>query len=80
MGGLQLSEYQIILPGGRVPDHRHESREEVGYLCKGVGNLRLGKTNKVVIAGEAFRIPAGMRHSMSNDGEEIVEYLIAQCI
>lgn len=75
---FHLSEYQIILPGGHVPDHTHESRDEVGYLCKGSGYLSFKKNRRVVSAGEAFHIPAGAQHSMSNEGEEVVEYLIVQ--
>ena len=73
-----LSEYQTVLPGGWVPKHVHESREEICYVCKGVGKLHAGRETKTVSAGEAVRIPPGFWHSMANENEDILEYILVQ--
>lgn len=77
-GVFLLSEYQTVLPGGWVPGHLHESREEVSYVCKGSGKLHVEETSKVVSPGEAVRIPAGLRHSMRNENEDVLEYILVQ--
>lgn len=73
-----LSEYQTILPGGCVPRHVHEIREELCYVCSGQGNLHLEGSDRVIRAGEAARIPPGAWHSMTNEGNAALEYIIAQ--
>ncbi len=78
--GLALSEYQTVLPGGSVPRHVHEAREELCYLCSGTGTLSLGDSKHVLHGGEAARISPGTPHSMVNRGDGVLEYIIAQSL
>ena len=73
-----LSEYQTVLPGGWVPQHLHTTREELCYVCRGQGTLHVAGSDRVIQAGEAARIPPGARHSVTNEGRALLEYLIAQ--
>jgi len=77
---LALSEHQTVLPGGSVPKHVHEAREELCYLSSGRGTLLLGDSEHVLEAGEAVRIPPGTPHSMLNKGDAVLEYIIAQSL
>ena len=77
---LALSEHQTVLPGGSVPKHVHEAREELCYLCSGRGTLFLSDSEHVLQAGEAARIPPGTPHSMLNKGDAVLEYVIAQSL
>jgi len=75
---IELSEYQTLLPGGSVPRHFHQSREEVCYVCRGLGRLLLENETKTVSAGEAVRIRAASWHSMRNESEDVLEYILVQ--
>lgn len=75
---LLLSEYQTVLPGGWVPGHVHATRDEVCYVCSGRGTFHLEEGKKVVSAGEVVTIRPGAYHSMANEDEEVLEYVIAQ--
>jgi len=75
---IEVSEYQVLLAGGRVPRHLHQSREEVCYVCRGLGSLLLDSKKKTVSAGEAARIPPHSWHSMINETKDVLEYVLVQ--
>ncbi len=64
-----------ILPGGRIPAHRHPTIEHEQFVLKGSMRLGLGEREVEVGAGEAVLIPAGVAHWYYNEGDEPVEFI-----
>lgn len=64
-----------ILPGGRIPAHRHPTIEHEQYVLKGSMSLGLGEEEREVSAGEAVLIPAGVVHWYENRTNAPVEFL-----
>lgn len=64
-----------ILPGGRIPAHKHPTIEHEQYVLRGGMRLGLGEEAHEVVAGEAVLIPAGVAHWYENHGQEPVEFL-----
>lgn len=64
-----------LLPGGRIPLHRHPTVEHEQYVLSGRMRVHLGGEVKEVSAGQAVYIPPGTPHAYANEGEEPVEFL-----
>ncbi len=64
-----------IMPGGSIPAHLHPSIEHEQYVLSGSMKLGLGDSQRVVTAGEAVFIPAGVAHWYENEGEQPVVFL-----
>ena len=64
-----------VLPGGRIPKHRHPTLEHEQYVLSGRMKVTLGDEVREVAAGQAVFIPAGTPHAYVNEGEEPVEFL-----
>ncbi len=62
-------------PGGRIPEHRHESIEHEQVMLQGEMVLTLDGEEKVVRAGDCIFIPAGIAHAYANRGSETVRFL-----
>lgn len=60
-------------PGASVPEHRHESSEELLYILAGRGTMILGEETMEVSPGMGIRIPAGVPHSFRVVGDRPVE-------
>jgi quercetin dioxygenase-like cupin family protein len=59
---------------GLVSDLMIHEEEELAYVLKGKGKLRLKNGQEVSYeAGDGIYIPAGVAHSVVNDGDEDVE-------
>ena len=57
-----------FVPGGEAGRHTHPG-EELGYVVEGTLELRIeGQPPRVVKAGEAFFVPAGIVHDGKNVG------------
>src|SRR6267378_8094120 len=57
-----------FVPGGAAGKHTHPG-EELGYVVEGTLELRIeGQPPRVVKAGEAFFVPAGIVHDGKNVG------------
>ena len=55
-------------PGGVAGWHTHPG-DEISYVVEGEGELMIaGQPNRIVKAGEAFVIPAGIVHNARNPG------------
>ncbi len=64
-----------IEPGGRIPPHRHPTIEHEQYVLSGSMIVGLNENERLVSAGEAVFIPAGVAHWYENRGSEPVEFL-----
>ncbi len=62
-------------PGGRIPEHRHDSIEHEQVVLEGEMVLTLDGEENTVRAGDAVFIPAGVAHSYENRGTVPVRFL-----
>jgi len=64
-----------LLPGGRIPRHKHPGVEHEQFLV--AGRLRIGIGEEVfeAKAGEAIYIPADTPHWYENPGLETAEFI-----
>ena len=60
------------------PFHWHAGIEEGIYILSGSGEMRIGKDKVPVRAGDYVAFPAGpdYAHTLTNDGEQPLEYLV----
>lgn len=57
-----------VAPGGVAGWHTHPG-DEISYVMEGEGELMIaGQPNRIVKAGDAFVIPAGVVHNARNPG------------
>jgi quercetin dioxygenase-like cupin family protein len=63
--------YSRFTPGTVLPPVKHET-EEVAYVVRGVGELRLDDETVAFREGDALHIPAGVWHAVANTGAEDV--------
>ena len=61
---------EVLPPGAAVKPHYHKTHEEIYYLLRGSGRMRVGEEWQDVTAGDAVYIPAGLVHSLANTGAE----------
>jgi quercetin dioxygenase-like cupin family protein len=64
-----------ILPGGRIPRHRHAEIEHEQVVLEGAMVIGLGDREVEVAAGQCLFIPAGVAHWYENRGEVPVRFL-----
>ena len=64
-----------LQPGLSYEPHKHEDHEEVYYIIKGRGKIRVGKDIKEFRDGDVIYIPEGEIHEIINDSDEMVEFL-----
>ena len=55
--------------------HNHEDHEEVYYIIHGTGQIRIGSETAKFKDGDVIYIPQKSVHSITNDGNEMVEFL-----
>jgi mannose-6-phosphate isomerase-like protein (cupin superfamily) len=76
-GAAQTVGLAEILPGQRNPVHVHPNCEEVLYMISGHGQHTFDGHVIALQAGMTIRIPAGVRHNLSNTGPEPIRTLIS---
>ncbi len=55
--------------------HNHEDHEEVYYIIHGTGQIKIGSETARFKDGDVIYIPEKSVHSITNDGNEMVEFL-----
>jgi mannose-6-phosphate isomerase-like protein (cupin superfamily) len=55
--------------------HSHKDHEEVYYIISGKGSIKMGKKVAKYRDGDIIYIPENMTHSITNEGDDIVEFL-----
>ena len=68
-GHLEVGEVTIA-PGKSVPLHIHATHEEGMYIIDGPLNFVLGDETGTVNEGDMILAPAGVKHDLSNPGQE----------
>ena len=61
--------------GGSTQEHYHPKAEEIYYLTRGRGRIRIDGETREVKAGDAIAIPPGRKHKLWNTGEETLRLL-----
>ena len=61
--------------GGSTQEHYHLKTEEIYYLTRGMGRIRIEGEEREVRAGDAIAIPPGKRHKLWNTGDEVLRLL-----
>ena len=64
-----------LQPGGRIPEHKHAAVEHEQVVLEGEMVLSLDGVERVVKAGDAIFIPAGVAHWYENRSAEPVSFL-----
>jgi quercetin dioxygenase-like cupin family protein len=74
VGAKKMSMGVSRFAPGLTTDLMTHEEEELAYVLKGKGKLRLKGGEEVTYqAGDGIYIPAGVAHSVVNDGDEDVE-------
>jgi len=67
---------EATLPPGRATaPHYHPETEEIYYLLRGSGEMRIGTETRIVGPGDAVAIAPGARHQVVNTGETDLVFL-----
>jgi unsaturated pyranuronate lyase len=56
-----MLSYVELQPGAVVEEHSHP-HEQVGYLLEGRARFTIGGEEKVLVKGDRWRIPGGVKH------------------
>lgn len=63
-------------PGLDGPPHKHEQKEQIFFILKGCGTVRIGSDLFEAAPRDLFYVPANVIHQTINKGEEALEYLL----
>ena len=55
--------------------HEHQDHEEIYYIINGTGHITMGDERAKFRDGDVIYIPEKTSHSITNDGNEMVEFL-----
>ena len=55
--------------------HQHQDHEELYYIINGKGKIKIGKEESQFRDGDIIYIPERTEHTITNTGEEIIEFL-----
>jgi mannose-6-phosphate isomerase-like protein (cupin superfamily) len=61
--------------GASTQEHYHVRTEEIYYITRGTGRIRIGDEAREVKAGDAVAIPPGSKHKLWNTGNETMRLL-----
>jgi mannose-6-phosphate isomerase-like protein (cupin superfamily) len=64
-----------IHPGDSTQEHYHRIAEEIYYITRGYGCVRIENETREVKAGDAIAIPTGKKHKIWNTGTETLRLL-----
>jgi putative monooxygenase len=61
--------------GGMVPEHKHDTEEEVNFVFAGRGKFIAEGKEFPLEPGVCIYIPAGIPHQIVNDGDEVIRFM-----
>lgn len=64
-----------LQPGLTYESHQHEDHEEIYYIIKGKGCIAIDNEVGRFRDGDIIYIPVNAVHSITNDGEDMIEFL-----
>jgi mannose-6-phosphate isomerase-like protein (cupin superfamily) len=62
-------------PGASTQEHYHIKTEEIYYITRGAGRIRIDGETRDVAVGDAIAILPGQRHKLWNTGPDILRLL-----
>jgi mannose-6-phosphate isomerase-like protein (cupin superfamily) len=69
-----LAEARVPV-GASTLEHYHVRTEEIYYITAGTGRMRIETEARDVKPGDAIAIPPGLKHKLSNTGQEPLRLL-----
>lgn len=64
-----------LSPGLSTTPHYHPRTEEIYYITSGRGRMRLEAEIRDVGPGDSIAIPPGLKHQITNSGDEVLRFL-----
>ena len=64
-----------LQPSLSYEPHDHQDHEEIYYIINGSGHIKIGDETARFRDGDVIYIPEKSVHSITNDGDEMVEFL-----
>jgi mannose-6-phosphate isomerase-like protein (cupin superfamily) len=61
--------------GASTQEHFHPRAEEIYYITRGVGKIRIENETRKVKVGDAIAIPPGQKHKLWNTGTQTLRLL-----
>lgn len=61
--------------GGATQEHFHLRAEEIYFITRGAGKMRIENETRDVKVGDAIAIPPGLKHKLWNTGDETLHLL-----
>ena len=72
-----LSVIQERVPNGSLETrHFHNKAEQFFYILSGIATLEVSGDIHVIHPNEGFHIPAGLAHTLRNEHEQDLEFLV----
>ena len=72
---MEFLAYGVLPPGNALDEHV-DPVEEIYFILKGGGLMRVGNEEKTVRERDAIWIPAGEIHGLKNTGQETIEIIV----
>lgn len=64
-----------LAPGQSTTEHYHPLAEEIYFVTRGRGLMKLDGQEREIGVGDAVAIPSGARHKITNNGSEDLVFL-----
>jgi mannose-6-phosphate isomerase-like protein (cupin superfamily) len=77
---LDAFEHVRVPIGTIIGEHVHSRTEEIYFVIRGQGEMRVGGETRVVRAGDLILTPLHERHSFHPIGEEDVELIVCEVL
>lgn len=77
---LDSFEHVVVPPGVVIGEHVHSRTEEVYFVVRGRGEMRVGDEVREIGPGEAVLTPLHGRHSFRPLGDEPVELIVSEML
>lgn len=75
-GKVQMVNWATIAPGRSFRSHYHEDMWEIFIILSGPAVITVNETHVTLGKGDAFIIEPKETHSMSNPGDNPLEYIV----
>lgn len=69
-----LAEARLPI-GASTQEHYHPKAEEIYFITRGSGRMRIEEETREIKMGDAVAIPPGKRHKLWNTGTEVLHLL-----
>jgi mannose-6-phosphate isomerase-like protein (cupin superfamily) len=75
MQGIEFFAHAMLPPGNILEEHV-DAVEEIYYILRGGGIMKVDDERREVTEGDAIWIPAGSAHALENDTPRVTEILV----